>query len=399
MNPYSARRNSDQSRSTLRSCLPEWLCGCTLLAVAAAVGCGGDTTPTGPTAVPLPAAEQKPLGFAPRAKPKEEPKGLDLSGVDPDELFAVADVPPSNFVTAGIAPPGEATDRFKLTSPGWDESNFRVNVRTTNGAGQGAARESSFALPQGFQAIASEPSIDGRPSRIVCQADGSQMALVPEGSSFVGWNDGPSHVAPQVQVNASAFYISVLEVTVGQFAQFRRQALKSGDGIEQPVNAAERPEQPALGVTWAEARAYARASDRELPTEIQWEKAARGFNGFPRPWGESRPLWRVPRRVDQIDSVGYHPDDKSLFGVMDMAGNAREWLLDFYGETAFQDLSELDVSRRKDWSGPRHATNTGERVVKGGGTDWEVWTRRGQRMNVRDPKIGFRCVLNLTSRR
>ena len=89
----------------------------------------------------------------------------------------------------------------------------------------------------------------------------------------------------------------------------------------------------------------------------------------------------------------------SVFGVMDMAGNAREWLLDFYDETAFQDLSQLDLSRRKDWTGPRHPTNTGERVVKGGGANWEVWVRRGQRMSDRDPKTGFRCVLNLRSAR
>lgn len=399
MNQSSAQPNSAGTHHLSGCVLSEWLIHCLLLVTASAVGCGGDPPPAAPAAVPLPAAEAKPLGFAPRAKPREEPKGLDLSGVDPDELFAVADVPPSNFVTVGIAPPGEVTDRFRITSRGRDESRFTINTQTAESQGSQDAPKRSVSLPGGFRAIETEPFIDGLPSRILCQADGSQMALVPGGRSFVGWNSGPPHVGPQVQVNVSSFYISVHEVTVGQFAAFRRKALKSGDGIEQPVNAEGRPEQPALGVTWGEARAYVQASHRELPTEVQWEKAARGFNGFPRPWGESRPLWRVPRRIDQIDPVGYHPDDRSVFGVMDMAGNAREWLQDFYGETAFQELSQLDFSRRENWTGPRHPTNTGERVVKGGGADWEVWVRRGQRMNDRNPKTGFRCVLNLKSRR
>lgn len=369
-------------------------CPCLILMTAFTSGCGGDPPPA-PAPIPQPVSESRPLGFAPRAKPKEEPKGLDLSGVDPDELFALADAPPSNFVTAGIAAPGEVTDRFRVTSRGLDETNFRARVRESGDEGESPR----FSLPEGFQSIRSEPAIGGMPSRIVCQADGSRMALVPAGPSFAGWDAGPPHVGPQVQVNASAFYISVLEVTVNQFVQFRRQALKAGDGIEEPVNATARPEEPALGVAWGEARAYAQASGRDLPTEIQWEKAARGFNGLPRPWGDSRPLWRIPRKVEQIDPVGSHPDDKSPFGVMDMAGNAREWVLDFYGETALQELSLLDLAQRNDWSGPRRATNSGERTVKGGGTNWEVWARRGQRMTVREPKTGFRCVLNLKARR
>ena len=205
MHPYSAQLKSAWSRFPSSYFLSDRLfCGMLLL-VASAVGCGDDPQPENPTLAPPPAAEQKPLGFAPRAKPKEEPKGLDLSGVDPDELFAVADVPPSNFVTVGIAPPGEATDRFKGTSWGRDESSFRVQ-RTADG---GSENEAARPLPEGFQAIASAPTIDGLPSRILCQADGSHMVLVPKGPSFVGWDAGPPHVGPQVNVNVGAFYISV----------------------------------------------------------------------------------------------------------------------------------------------------------------------------------------------
>lgn len=363
---------------------------CALLAL---IGCGSDPPPA-PAPVPQPSAESTSLGFAPRAKPKEEPKGLDLSGVDPDELFAVADAAPPNFVTAGVAPPGEVEDRFRLTSRGRDETRFLATSAAAVEDG-----DEPVALPDGFQAIETEPRIGGLPSRIVCQADGSVMALVPGGPAYAGSNEAPQHAAPQVSVDVSPFYISVMEVTVNQFTTFRRQALKRGDAVEEPANVNGRPEAPALGISWGEARAYALAAGCELPTEVQWEKAARGYNGFPMPWGYSRPLWRVPRTAEQIDTVGVHPDDMSPFGVMDMAGNAQEWLLDFYSETAMQELSQFDSNRRRDWTGPRRPTRTGERVVKGGHPKWQVWARRGQRMTDRHPQTGFRCVLNLTSSR
>jgi formylglycine-generating enzyme required for sulfatase activity len=89
------------------------------------------------------------------------------------------------------------------------------------------------------------------------------------------------------------------------------------------------------------------------------------------------------------------PDDKSVHAVLDMAGNAQEWVLDFYSETNHQDLTSMDASRRKNWTGPRRASQPGERVVKGDGPAWAAWFRRGVRMTERSPNIGFRCVLNL----
>jgi formylglycine-generating enzyme required for sulfatase activity len=89
------------------------------------------------------------------------------------------------------------------------------------------------------------------------------------------------------------------------------------------------------------------------------------------------------------------PDDKSVHAVLDMAGNAQEWVLDFYSETNHQDLRNMDASRRKNWTGPRRASQPGKRVVKGDGPAWAAWFRRGVLMTERSPNIGFRCVLNL----
>ena len=365
---------------------------CILLSLT---GCGSDPPPA-PAPVPQPPAQSTPLGFAPRAKPKEEPKGIDLSGVDPDELYAVADSAPPNFVTVGIAPPGEVEDRFRVTKRGRNQTRFLASGSGATGSGSGG---NPVELPDGFQAIESAPHIDGMPSRILCVADGSVMALVLGGQAYVGSDKAPQHAAPQVLVEVSPFYISVLEVTLNQFLTFRRQALKRGDPVEEPRNVNGRPEEPALGISWGEARAYALAAGCELPTEVQWEKAARGLNGFPMPWGYSRPLWRVPRRAGQIDTVGTHPDDVSPFGVMDMAGNAQEWLLDFYSDSALQELAQFDAGRRRDWTGPRRPTTPGERAVKGGHAKWQVWARRGQRMTDRHAQTGFRCVLNLNGSR
>jgi formylglycine-generating enzyme len=375
-------------RSFNTSC---WVLFLSLLFLA---GCGGSSTPqpaTNATSDQLP-SNSAPFGFAKRAEVKVD-NSIDLSGVDPNDVFDVASAPPPNFLTAGKAPASRLQDRFVASiDPSAGSSLFEVDAPdriSTNDNGSNAP------LPVGFTAIAGVPTIDGWPSRIICRADQSEMVLIPASDSLLGTGDGPDDCMPEVRVSLSAFYISKLEVNVAQYSSFRSQSIKAGKVVEKPSNVDAPSDFPALGIAWVEARAYAQASQRELPTECQWEKAARGNLGLATPWGNGRPLWSEPREIGQIDPCGIFPDDRSVYGVLDMAGNAQEWMLDFYSETNHEDLAIMDSSRRRNWAGPRRASQSGERVVKGDGPAWAVWFRRGVRMTERNSNIGFRCVLNL----
>jgi formylglycine-generating enzyme len=357
-------------------------------------GCGSDEAPAPaeqPPAVAQPAGQHRPVGFAPRRKEEKIQTGIDLSGVDPDTIFEEAETPLANFASLGPAPP-KPDQKFQADAPpsGGSSSNFIVSTASDDGSAA-----SSFKLPSGFVALRTAPLINGIPSEIQCETDGSRMVLVPAGTGIVGRDSGPAHWGPQVQVPLDSFFIGAQEVTVSQFILFRQKAGIAGKTVEKPLNADGPKDHPALGVTWVEARTYGKWIGGSLPTEAQWEKAARGPRGLNAPWGNTRPLWQVPRTPEQIDPIGTHPDDRSVFGAFDLAGNAREWTGDFYREDSFKLLKDLAIDRRRNWTGPRSPSKSALRVVKGNGADWSVCRRDGVRANERSKEIGFRCVLNV----
>lgn len=371
---------------------------CVITLAVTLTGCGSDDPPQPtlrPQAASSPAVQERQVGFAPRRKEEKIPTVIDLSGVDPDTIFEEAETPLPNFAALGPAPP-KSDEQYVADAPtgGRTSSNFFVESRGGTTAGGGGA-SSSFQLPSGFVALQAARLVNGVPSEIQCKADGARMVLVPAGTSLVGSQSGPEHWLPQVQVPLDAFYMGAQEVTVAQFITFRQKAGVAGKTIEPAVNAGGPKDHPALGVTWAEARDYAEWIGGALPTEVQWEKAARGAQGLNAPWGNTRPLWRVPRTIEQIDPIGSHPDDRSVFGVFDLAGNAREWTGDFYREDSFKLLKDLAVNRRRNWTGPRTPSASALRVVKGNGPNWSVCRRDGVRANERSSEIGFRCVLNV----
>lgn len=377
----------------------QWLTGLAVCVIGSLAGCGGDSSIPSPApaqpAVRVPAADPQPIGFARRAV-EEVDDTVDLSGVDPDDVFDFTSSPPPNFVVTQSKPQPRPEDRFvAMLDPGAGSTVFDV-ARPADPSPESGSGGNAASLPLGFRPVDGTPLVSGLPSRIVCEADQSEMILIPAGETLVGTLDGPPHCSPEVPVFLDAFYISKLEVNVAQYSEFRSRSIKAGKVVEKCLNVDAPSDYPATGVAWVEARAYAQASGRELPTECQWEKAARGSAGLSAPWGDGRPLWTEPREPGQIDPCGMFPDDCSVFEVFDLAGNAQEWLLDFYDEANHEALAAMDPGRRRNWTGPRRASATGERVVKGDGPDWAVWFRRGLRMTERNPKVGFRCVLNLT---
>jgi serine/threonine protein kinase len=140
--------------------------------------------------------------------------------------------------------------------------------------------------------------------------DDSEMILIPAGP----FKFGPQGKAAELP----AFSIDKYPVTNAQFAR-----LKSSH-----VYPPEQANHPATKVTWREANAYAKKLGKALPTEAQWEKAARGTDGRTFPWGEQFEIDRCNCFESEIEGttpVNTFPGGKSPYGVMDLAGNVWEW--------------------------------------------------------------------------
>jgi formylglycine-generating enzyme required for sulfatase activity len=206
--------------------------------------------------------------------------------------------------------------------------------------------------------------------------------------------------APAHQVDVPAFCIDRYPVTHAQYHRFaedggyEREELWSEAGWEWlsqqsrklPAYWEEyrwnRPNYPVTGVSWYEAEAYARWAGKRLPTEAEWEKAARGTDGRRWPWGDT---WKgetanAEADLGQLTPVGIYPRGASPYGVLDMAGNVWEWTADWF--TPYDDpqnkSDRLKVLRGGAWNVERERTQCAARILSGPGT--------------RGGGVGFRCA-------
>jgi len=188
----------------------------------------------------------------------------------------------------------------------------------------------AVASVAGAQQASVPPAID--PAQIVQEHPG--MVLVPAGEFKMG--SGPDEAwvnedeGPQRVVNLPAFFIDQLEVTNREYKQFIDAtgwpAPQSWTKNQYPENA---DFVPVTSVTWWDATAYARWAKKRLPTEAEWEKAARGVDGRRYPWGDEFKAECANNDRDLLPG-GTKVAGASPFGVLDMAGNAAEWTASAY---------------------------------------------------------------------
>jgi serine/threonine protein kinase/formylglycine-generating enzyme required for sulfatase activity len=270
--------------------------------------------------------------------------------------------------------------------------------------------------------VVAEPSIGDMQ---ISPKDGMLLVYVPAGEFLMGSTDEDIDEAmavcdgcdrslfydeyPQHTVYLDAYWIDQTEVTNQMYSDFLNvmgnqseggvtwldawaQSVQISSGQGGWVVYGEKGELPAIEVSWYGAAAYCEWVGRRLPTEAEWEKAARGTDGRTYPWGEGIDCEHVQMHgcEGRTIPVGSLPDGASPYGALDMAGNVWEWVADWY---------EVDYYADSPSNNPLGPPSGSSRVIRGGSqfnTERLVRSAARWKVNHDDSNydIGFRCALS-----
>lgn len=188
-----------------------------------------------------------------------------------------------------------------------------------------AARDALLRLEQ----LAPEAAVSAAAAGeiIINERDGTELIRIPAGEFWMGTDDGPENERPKHRVTLPEYYIARTPITNAQYRRFM-EATGHGEPALWNEKRFNQPNQPVVGVTWYDAMEYCKWAGLRLPTEREWEKAARGTDGRLWPWGNDPPsekLCNFNKNVGATTDVGSYPDGASPYGCLDMAGNVWEW--------------------------------------------------------------------------
>jgi len=297
---------------------------------------------------------------------------------------------------------------INLDVPSGPNREFTVEIENRNG-GVLYSGTATRSLDPGTPVTVSVPVV-----RKATSADLGETVLIPAGEFEMGdhFNEGGSNEKPVHTVYLNAFYIDKYEVTSAQYAKFLNAVGKhKGDNgniwldiggssaLIELVGGEYRPKSgyenhPVIEVSWYGATAYAEWAGKRLPTEAEWEKAARGgLVGKRYPWGDEishddANYWGTGGRDKwtYTSPVGSFPPNS--YGLYDMAGNVWEWCADWY------DSGYYSKSPRRNPKGPDTGTS---RVWRGGSWGGHGRSLRATDRHYHNPlrtryDVGFRCV-------
>ncbi|GJL63479.1 MAG: hypothetical protein NPIRA04_21330 [Nitrospirales bacterium] len=222
------------------------------------------------------------------------------------------------------------------------------------------------------------------------------MVKIPAGEFIRGTNSGGFNERPENRFHIDTYWIDKFEVTNHQYLEFVESTghRKPGPPSRYAKNMTNLrgPNQPVTYVSWADAKAYCEWKGKRLPTEAEWEKAMRGTDGRTWPWGDElgKDLANLGGAQDGFEftaPVGSFPQDRSVFGVFDGAGNLMEWTDNWYVEQLYAKSVGSDSS----------TVSQTYKTLRGGGytnrgVDLRITSRMFMVPDFRDETIGFRCV-------
>jgi formylglycine-generating enzyme required for sulfatase activity len=223
----------------------------------------------------------------------------------------------------------------------------------------------------------------------------ADMALIPAGSFTMGSASGQPDEAPPHEVSLAAYFIDQFEVSNADYRQCvsagKCSQTASPDGFTR-TGYRDDPafnDYPVVNVTWEQAAAYCRFAGKRLPSEAEWEYAARGPDNLTYPWGNTFNASLSAASSPDTEPVDSFPGGASPFGIFNMAGNVNEWVQDVYNPGFYAT------------SPARNPVNTGggsERVFRGGsfanedGAFYTTSRRYSRDPAFSDVDMGFRCA-------
>jgi formylglycine-generating enzyme len=220
--------------------------------------------------------------------------------------------------------------------------------------------------------------------------DGSVMVRVPAGEFEMG--DGKDGDCPKHRVYVGEYWIGVYSVTNRQYGSFVKETGHSAPDKDRWKQEGLM-EHPVTDVSWDDAVAYGKWAGLELPSEAQWEKAARGPLGLIYPWGNEWDPGKCRngenKGSEETADVWGYPGGVSGYGTYEQSGNVLEWCADWYDEEYYKYRAARD---------PRGPDTGSSRVIRGGSwRDVGPWDFRGAGRNGYDPRSrigrrGFRLV-------
>ena len=250
----------------------------------------------------------------------------------------------------------------------------------------------------------------GRPARITSEIDGKEMILIPGASFQMGSDVGPEKHRPQHTVELEGFYIDCYPVTNREYKHYADETghpvpcydVRWCDtrGYNWDAETRTFPEgkgdHPVVLVTWEETLAYAQWASKRLPTEAEWELAARGTDGRLWPWGNTAALGRSNTSEAGVGGTTpvrqFSPKGDSPAGTADLIGNVWEWTSSLFRPYPYDARDGRENVKVKDW-----------RVLRGGSWVNDLYTARCYTRLDGDfvfyNNVGFRCAAALPATR
>ena len=232
--------------------------------------------------------------------------------------------------------------------------------------------------------------------------DEAEVVLIPAGEFTMGHDKSGYDTLPVRRINLPAFYIDKYEVTNKRYKRFIDATNYKIPWSHEPDAATVKPylwvwqkrtypegkgDDPVVLVSWEDAKAFCAWAGKRIPTEAEWEKAARGAKGKPYPWGndwgDSKTNTSESGRK-QTAPVGTFKEDVSEYGVYDLAGNVSEWVEDYFAPYPGNPLTRYEERNKY-------------RVLRGGSWDYAHSIANGYHRQYALPhsqmtSFGFRCV-------